>query len=165
MAEHLIHIGETIVNGVLFDPKNTEAWRSMDVEGLYRAVPRLFDLLQERGVQYALVGGIAMLAYVEGRNTQDIDLILSAGDLKKVPEIRIEEQNPEFARAWFGELRVDFWFRMQNTPHTGVIRDVHWDAASRSIHYFLEEAGQPVPTPYVAEDLQKVEPTPPFAGK
>jgi hypothetical protein len=110
MADNLIHIGETIVNGVLFDPKNTEAWRSMDVEGLYRSAPRLFDLLDERGVKYVLVGGIAMLAYVEGRNTQDIDLIVSAADLAKMPELRIEEQNIEFARAWLGELRVGFLF-------------------------------------------------------
>jgi hypothetical protein len=110
MADNLVHIGETIVNGVLFDPKNTEAWSSMDVEGLYRSAPRLFDLLEERGVEYVLVGGIAMLAYVEGRNTQDIDLIVSAADLAKMPELRIEEQNIEFARAWLGELRVDFLF-------------------------------------------------------
>ncbi len=110
MAENLVHIGEVIVNGVLFDPKNTEAWSSLDVEGLYRAAPRLFDLLEERGVEYVLVGGIAMLAYVEGRNTQDIDLIVAAADLAKLPEIRIEEQNIEFARGWLGELRVDFLF-------------------------------------------------------
>lgn len=82
----------------------------MDVEGLYRAAPRLFDLLDERGVEYVLVGGIAMLAYVQGRNTQDIDLIVSSADLAKVPEIRIEEQNAEFARARFGELQIDFLF-------------------------------------------------------
>jgi hypothetical protein len=99
-----------LVHGVLFDPKNTEAWRAMDVEGLYRAAPRLFDLLDERGVEYVLVGGIAMLAYVDGRNTQDIDLILSAADLAKVPELRLEDQNAEFARARFGELQIDLLF-------------------------------------------------------
>jgi hypothetical protein len=110
LAGKLVHIGEVLVHGVLFDPKNTEAWRAMDVEGLYRAAPRLFDLLDERGVEYVLVGGIAMLAYVDGRNTQDIDLIVSAADLAKVPEIRIEELNDHFARGWFGELRIDFLF-------------------------------------------------------
>ncbi len=107
MAEHLVHIGEVLVHGVLFDPKNTAAWRSMDVEGLYQAAPRLFDLLDERGVEYVLVGGIAMLAYVEGRNTQHIDLIVSAADLAKVPELQVEDQNAEFARARYGELQVD----------------------------------------------------------
>ena len=80
------------------------------VQNIYRAVPKLFDLLDERGIEYALVGGIAMLAYVEGRNTQDIDLIIDRDDVEKLPEIRIESQNPEFARGWFSDLRVDFLF-------------------------------------------------------
>jgi hypothetical protein len=80
------------------------------VERIYRSVPRLFDLLDERGVDYVLVDGIAMLAYIDGRNTQDIDLILARKDLEKLPEIRIEDENKDFARGWFGDLRVDFLF-------------------------------------------------------
>jgi hypothetical protein len=111
MADHLVDIGEVIVHGVLFDPKNVEAWRNMDlVQNIYRAVPRLFELLDERGINYVLVGGIAMLAYVEGRNTQDIDLILDPDDLVKLPEIRIDDRKPDFARGWFGDLRVDLLF-------------------------------------------------------
>jgi len=111
MSDHLVDIGEVIVHGVLFDPKNVEAWRNMDlVQNIYRDVPRLFDLLDERGVEYVLVGGIAMLAYVEGRNTQDIDLIVDESALAKLPEIRIEDRNKDFARGWFGDLRVDFLF-------------------------------------------------------
>ena len=111
MSEPLVDIGEVIVHGVLFDPKNTEAWRNMDlVQNIYRDVPRLFDLLDERDVDYVLVGGIAMLAYVDGRNTQDIDLIVDECDLAKLPEIRIEDRNQDFARGWLGDLRVDFLF-------------------------------------------------------
>lgn len=111
MPDHLVDIGQVIVHGVMFDPKNTEAWHNMDlVQNIYKSVPRLFDLLDERGIDYVLVGGIAMLAYVDGRNTQDIDLIVDARDLDKLPEIRIEDRNPDFARGWFGELRVDFLF-------------------------------------------------------
>jgi hypothetical protein len=57
-----------------------------------------------------LVGGIAMLAYVEGRNTQDIDLIIAHKDLQHLPEIRVEDDNQNFARGWFGNLQVDFLF-------------------------------------------------------
>jgi hypothetical protein len=110
MAEKLVHISETIVNGVLFDPKNTDAWSKLDVEGLYQSAPRLFELLDERGVEYVLVGEIAMLTYVEGRNTQYVDLIISAADLSKLPELRIEDQNSEFGRAWLGDLRIDLLF-------------------------------------------------------
>lgn len=111
MTNHLVDIGQVIVHGVLFDPKNTEAWRNVDfAQSIYQSVPKLFDLLDERGVEYVLVGGIAMLAYVEGRNTQDIDLIVDPADLAKLPEIRIEDRNKEFARGWLGDLRVDFLF-------------------------------------------------------
>jgi hypothetical protein len=111
MNQNLVNIGEVIVHGVLFDPKNREAWRNMDaVENIYRSVPLLFDLLHERGVEYVLVGGIAMLAYIEGRNTQDIDLIISRDDLHKLPEIIIEDQDLEFARGHYDDLRIDFLF-------------------------------------------------------
>jgi hypothetical protein len=108
MSQNPLHIGEVVLHGILFDPKNGEALRTMDLDALYKSVPRLFELLDERGVDYLMVGGIAMLAYVEGRNTQDIDLIVSPHDLAKLPEIRIEDQNPEFARGWFGDLQIDF---------------------------------------------------------
>jgi hypothetical protein len=111
MADNIVDIGEVIVHGVMFDPKNVEVWRNMDIaQNIYRSVPRLFELLDERGIDYVLVGGIAMLAYVEGRNTQDIDLVIDAADLAKLPEIRVEDQNPEFARGWLGDLRIDFLF-------------------------------------------------------
>jgi hypothetical protein len=111
MTRELVHIGDVIVHGILFDPKNTDAWRNMGaVENIYDSVPRLFDLLEQRGIEYVLVGGIAMLAYIEGRNTQDIDLILARDDLDKLPEIIVTDQNPEFARGLFGGLRIDFLF-------------------------------------------------------
>jgi len=59
-------------------------------------------------VGYVLVGGVALLNYVEGRNTQDIDLIMALPDLEKVPEIKVESQdNPYFARGTFQGLQID----------------------------------------------------------
>ncbi len=110
MSERLVNIGEVIVQGVAFDPKNGERLRAMDLNELFDSVPKLFDLLDQRGIDYVLVGGIAMLAYVDGRNTQDIDLIVARDDLERLQEIKIEEDNPDFARGWLGDLRVDFLF-------------------------------------------------------
>lgn len=110
MAENLVDIGEVIVHGVLFDPKNSELVRAMDLNELYSSASRLFTLCDERGIEYVLVGGIAMLTYVDGRNTQDIDLIISRNDLAKLPEIHIDDQNSEFARGMYGDLRIDFLF-------------------------------------------------------
>ena len=39
----------------------------MSDSALLDAVDRLFGLLEDRGIEYLLVGGIALLQYVEGR--------------------------------------------------------------------------------------------------
>lgn len=105
-----VNIGEVIVYGVAFDLKNFAAVRNMDLNELYATVPRLFDLLDEREIEFVLVGGIAMLVYVEGRNTQDIDLIVSPDALDQLPEFVVDERNSEFARTRLGDLQVDFLF-------------------------------------------------------
>ncbi len=110
MVDNLVNIGEVIVIGIIFDPKNGERLRTIDFNKLLESIPRLFDLLEERQVEYVLVDGIAMLVYVEGRNTQDIDLIVARKDLAKLPEIVIDDDNPDFARGRYGDLPVDFLF-------------------------------------------------------
>ena len=72
-----------------------------------RDVVELFTLLRERETPYLLVGGIAMLRYVEGRNTEDIDLLMSLPSLQQLPEITIEEQNEYFIRGRFRSVRVE----------------------------------------------------------
>ena len=88
---NVVNISDIITHGILFDPKNSTALRTMDLDSLLRSIHRLFDLLDQRGVDYVLVGGIAMLVYVEGRNTQDIDVIVAADGPECLPEIEIEE--------------------------------------------------------------------------
>lgn len=79
----------------------------MNADSLLTQVEQLFNLLDSRKVDYALVGGIALLTYVEGRNTQDIDLIMALPSLSKLPEIKIDSQDMYFARGKFGELQID----------------------------------------------------------
>ena len=43
----------------------------------------LIFLLDERQIEHLLVGGIALLQYVRGRNTEVIELIIAFSDLKK----------------------------------------------------------------------------------
>lgn len=81
----------------------------MDSAQIPAQVEAFFDLLQERAVNYLLVGGVAMLAHIRGRNTEDVDLILSLSDQHRLePAILIEERESFFARASFGQLQVDF---------------------------------------------------------
>jgi len=68
---------------------------------------RLFALLDERKIDYVLVGGLAMLQYVDGRNTRDIDLILSNASLNDVPQLSVSTRDRDFARADFDGVQVD----------------------------------------------------------
>ena len=67
----------------------------------------LFDLLESRNVEFVLVGGLAVLQYVRGRNTRDIDLIMAVADLARLPELAIDSQDADFARATFEGVQVD----------------------------------------------------------
>jgi hypothetical protein len=106
-----LHIGEVIRNAVLFNPGNHQAGdhqqRLMNSDVLIETVARFFTLLRERQVEYVLVGGIAMLQYVEGRNTEDIDLIMAVSALEQLPELHVETRDADFARGNFNTLRVD----------------------------------------------------------
>jgi hypothetical protein len=99
-------IGEIVRNGVVFDMKN---WGDTVASGdnLPQLVDRLFDLLDERQISYLLVGGVALLSYVDGRNTQDIDFILPRQSLNQLPELVVAEEDKNFARTAFGQLQVD----------------------------------------------------------
>jgi hypothetical protein len=67
----------------------------------------LFRLLAERRVDYLLVGGMAMLTYVKGRNTKDVDLLMSVAAMEQLPELRIEDRNDFLARGTFKSIQVD----------------------------------------------------------
>ncbi|RIK28441.1 MAG: hypothetical protein DCC56_16405 [Anaerolineae bacterium] len=79
----------------------------MNSDSLIQSVQGFFTLLEERKIEYALVGGIAILHYVEGRNTQDLDLLMALSSLEKLPELVISEQDENFVRAKYGELQID----------------------------------------------------------
>jgi len=113
----LRRVAEIVRNAVLFGPdaweggpmpeRNVNPDQRQTVLPTDRDVVELFALLGERRIPYLLVGGIAMLRYVEGRNTEDIDLLMSLPSLRQLPEISIEEQNEYFIRGRFRSVRVD----------------------------------------------------------
>src|SRR5258705_9729984 len=101
-----VHIGEVVRNAIVFKPGNHQE-RSMNSDFLIETVARFFSLLRERQIEYVLVGGIALLQYVEGRNTEDIDLIMAVSALEQLPELQVETRDSDFARGKFGDLKVD----------------------------------------------------------
>jgi hypothetical protein len=101
-----VQIGNVIRNAVAFNIKN---WLggSMNSDSLIQSVQDLFSVLEQRKIDYVLVGGIALLHYVEGRNTQDLDLLMSLSSVEKLPELEISSQDMYFVRANYGELDID----------------------------------------------------------
>lgn len=79
----------------------------------FQTVELLFNTLADRNINYLLVGGVALLSYVEGRNTQDIDLILARSDLDVLPEVVINDEDKDLIRGLFDSLQIDI-FLTQN---------------------------------------------------
>ena len=101
-------IGTTIHYAHVFDlKKRQQGGIPMNTDALQQNVNDLFNLLQERQIDYVLVGGIAMLTYIAGRNTEDIDLIMAVDSLEKMPEIELVSQDMYFARGQFHNLQID----------------------------------------------------------
>ncbi len=99
-------IAIVIRNAVAFNIKN---WLggSINSDLLIQSVQELFSVLEQRRIDYVLVGGIALLHYVEGRNTQDLDLLMSLSSVEKLPKLNISSQEMYFVRANYGELEID----------------------------------------------------------
>lgn len=108
-TQPVISIGRVVQYARLF---NAQHWRgeSRTMDDLLQAVDALFALLHQRKMKYVLVGGIALLQYIQGRNTEDIDLILNVTALQKLPEITITSKDEYFARGNYQGLQIDFLF-------------------------------------------------------
>jgi len=105
-SERPLQIGKVIQNAIVFNCQN---WGKgvLHSADLPQTVAQLFALLEQRQIKYVLVGGLALLQYIEGRNTEDIDLIMALRDLRKLHEVKVIEQNPNFAHGTFQELKID----------------------------------------------------------
>ena len=104
-AAREVRIGAVIGNAHVFDWKRGAG---VDEDALRTQAEQLFALLAERQVDYLLVGGIALLSYVEGRNTEDIDLLIAPEMLGRLPELEVKRRDADFAAATFAGLDVDF---------------------------------------------------------
>lgn len=105
MVATIYDIGAVVVNANTFTPRR---WKGNPIraESLLEHVRQLFALLQARRTAYVLVGGIALLHYVEGRNTKDIDLIMALPALRQ-PGDRGASAGHVLPRGVFGELQID----------------------------------------------------------
>ena len=102
-------------------------------DALTATTRKLFRELAERGIDYLLVGGMAVLQYVGGRNTRDIDLIIALADLESLPGLTILSHDGDFARADYNGVQVDALLVTNS-----VFRRVKTDFSSRQVYGDLE---------------------------
>ena len=86
---------------------------------LLETTRRFIQTLESARIPHVLVGGLAVLQYVDGRNTRDIDLIIAVEDLARLPDFLLEEQNDWFATGTSGPLRVDLLIHRQSAVCRG----------------------------------------------
>src|SRR4051812_11086311 len=94
-------IDEIIENGIVFN-----LFRETPMNDIRSEVRALFAALHSAQVDYVLVGGVAMLSYVEVRNTQDVDVIIDPKELQKI-DWQATIQDRDFGAANYHGLRVD----------------------------------------------------------
>ncbi len=105
-----VNVGQVLQNAIVFNFSRQRGRQDfMNASNVPAEVERFFALLDERRIDYLLVGGVAMLAHIRGRNTDDIDLIISLSEQARMaPSVRVIEREEFFAEARFESLRVDF---------------------------------------------------------
>ncbi len=101
-----VQIGDVIRNAVVFNVNNWPGGM-MNSDSLIQSVQDLFSILEQRKIDYVLVGGIALLHYVEGRNTQDLDLLMALSSFEKLPELKVVSKDMYFVRADYNGLQID----------------------------------------------------------
>jgi len=100
-------IRQVLLNAQIFKLNAPNRTALMNLESVPEAVEKLFALLTDRKVPFVLVGGLALLQHVPGRNTEDIDLILATSVLPQVSEIEVKSGEGFFRLASYAGLRVE----------------------------------------------------------
>lgn len=104
----LLHPGRVIA---LARAAKAAGWTTTMSNDYPALVSELLTLLVRHEIPFVVVGGIALLQHVPGRNTEDIDLIISAPRLAEIEEFSVAERTELFAYGKFrDELRVDVLF-------------------------------------------------------
>jgi hypothetical protein len=121
----------------------------------------LFRLLHERRVDYLLVGGMAMLTYIQGRNTKDVDLLMSVADMESIPELRVEARSPYFVRGRFRSLQVDLlltsnpFFELVKSRFATRHRFVEMDVPAATVEGLIALKLYALPSLYRQHDLDR----------
>ncbi len=102
-------ICQSIYDANAFNIQNWKYGFKTNPDMLPETVIAFLDLLTELKVDYCIVGGIAYLAYIQDRNTKDLDILISVKELNKIVEfVEVTNKDVNFTNADFNGLKIDF---------------------------------------------------------
>src|SRR5688572_9101904 len=89
-SESVLDPGRIIYLAHAANPANWMTPMSADYPGL---VHEFLEMMRDRQIPFVIVGGIALLQYVRGRNTEDLDILISGQRLAALGELSVTERN------------------------------------------------------------------------
>ena len=106
---HQLAICQSIYDANAFNIQNWRDGFPIDYDMLPELVIKFLKLLEEKRVDFCIVGGIAYLAYVQDRNTKDLDILISVTELEKIiGYVEVTNKDVNFTNAVFEGMAVDF---------------------------------------------------------
>ena len=91
---------------------NIQNWRDgfpIDYDMLPELVIKFLNLLEELQIDFCIVGGIAYLAYIQDRNTKDLDILISVAELEKIiGYVEVTNKDVNFTNTKFEGMNIDF---------------------------------------------------------
>ncbi len=106
---HQLAICQSIYDANAYNIRNWRDGFPIDYDMLPELVIKFLNLLEEKQVDFCIVGGIAYLAYIQDRNTKDLDILLSVTELEKIlGYVEVTNKDVNFTNAVFNGMRIDF---------------------------------------------------------
>jgi hypothetical protein len=106
---HQLAICQSIYDANAFNIRNWRDGFPVDYDMLPELVLKFLKLLEEKQVDFCIVGGIAYLAYIQDRNTKDLDILISLTELDKIIDyVEVTNKDVNFTNAKFEGMQIDF---------------------------------------------------------
>ena len=106
---HQLAICQSIYDANAFNIRNWRDGFPVDYDMLPDLVTKFLNLLEEKQVDFCIVGGIAYLAYIQDRNTKDLDILISVTELEKIIDyVEVTNKDVNFTNAKFEGMQIDF---------------------------------------------------------
>jgi hypothetical protein len=106
---HQLAISQSIYDANAFNIRNWRDGFPIDYDMLPELVTKFLNLLEEKQVDFCIVGGIAYLAYVEDRNTKNLDILIPVTELEKIIDyVEVTNKDVNFTNTRFEGMNIDF---------------------------------------------------------